>query len=164
MRELRLLLWDCFLCAILIAASVYYCLLVRKLRFICVMVAGNLFFLSKLLRGIMLLIDMKSNPFERDAVIGFATEGKLDWFPRVKFYRISLEEMDGESIGGYGFFDDDVLDELHLDDIIHMTYYPRSRVILKMEKIGSLREGKKSSRRLRYRPIAEKGQSGDAGA
>ena len=148
MRKLRLLLWEGFLCAILIAASVYYCLLVRRLRLVILMLLGNLFFLSKLLRGIMLLIDMRSNPFERDAFIGFATVDKLDWFPRVKFYRISLEEMDGESIGGYGFFDDDILDELYLDDIIHMTYYPRSRVILKMEKIGSLREGKKSSRRL----------------
>ena len=138
MKGLQLLLWDYFLCIFFMLLSFYVCTFLRNWFCISVIAIGNIYYVSRILRGIMLLIDLKCDPMERNAVIQFAVMDKLDFFPGTKYHKIYLEDEGGKKIGTFMCFDDEIFDELHLEDAIHMHYYPRSRVIIKIEKGGGV--------------------------
>ena len=137
MKRFRLLLWDDFLFIFFMLLSFYVCTFLRNWFCISVIAIANIYCVRKIIHGIMLLIDLCRNPVERDAVIYFSIMDKLDFFPSTKYHKIYLEDMRGEKIGKFLCFDDEIFDELHLGDSIHMLYYPRSRVIVRIEERSS---------------------------
>ena len=85
----------------------------------------------------MLIIDIKTGSLAMDACIAYAYWQSLDFFHRVEYCDISMEDLNGKKMGKYSCFDEEVLEELHIDDVIHMEYYPRSRIILSIKRKNS---------------------------
>lgn len=141
MKKHLLIIIEAILSLLILSLFAGLCIIEHKLLLIVLALMGSIYFVYKVVLGVRLIIDIIEGPREKKVVFaGALGEEHLDFFWKISYTNLYFDD-DVLTKNYLVFADVDALAEkLQREDIIQISFYQRSRIILQIGRNDRMRE------------------------
>ncbi len=141
MKKHLLIIIEAILSLLILSLFAGLCIIEHNFLLIVLALMGSIFFVYKVVLGVRLIIDIIEGPREKKVVFaGALGEGHLDFFWKISYTNLYFDD-DVLTKNYLVFADEDALEgKLQREDIIQISFYQRSRIILQIGRNDRMRE------------------------